>query len=332
MLAGIALVASAWTASEATETTTATAPRTTAIAWADCVYGLESHPAPPLAAYALTSDGVVMRSFNDGRTESAVIGPKRFRAIAEGIDRSTLFDPPPTPAPGPRSGLHEIGRTVSDTRRTRFAVRRDGEWDDWSVYRRYTKPEEAAVDAAYAAAYDAKLVWRPATPRANAFAVCDWGAPRDRMTIPASPTISKWGVAEIVAADCGHGTEGPGAPPVFAYKLMRTGNVARTTADGDGSRTARMTQNASIGFKTFGDLGARLEKSGFFQEQEPGAHVVRTDTRGERISALRDDRRTTSSSERYSDFMSEILAKVSDPTLPWAAGPLDSNAFWICTL
>ena len=72
---------------------------------------------------ALTSDGIVMRTralsagFDDVRAESAVIGAKRFRAIAEGIDRSTLFDPPPKPSPGPGgfvagptmvSGLSEI--------------------------------------------------------------------------------------------------------------------------------------------------------------------------------------------------------------------------------
>ena len=329
MLAVLSFVTSALAASAATETTTATAPRTTAIAWADCNYGLETLPTPPLAAYALTTDGIVMRSFDNGRTESAVIGPKRFRAIAEGIDRSTLFDPPPKPSPGP-DGLIVIGRTISDTRNTRFAVRRDGEWTDWIFYRDYTKAEEAAVGAAYDAAFDRKLVWHPAAPRANPFAVCDWGAPRDAMTIPASPTTSKWGVAEIIAADCHHGTESPSAPPVYAYRLMRSGNVARTTADGDGSRTARITQNADIGFKTFADFGARLEKSGFFQDQDT-KNVAVTDARGERLSALRDDRRTTSSSERYSDIMSAIMAKVSDPNLSWNRGPLDTNIFSTCT-
>ena len=102
MLVGIAFVTSTSTASTATETTTSTAPRTTAIAWADCVYGLESLPAPPLAAYSLTQDGIVRRSFDNGRAESAVIGPKRFRAIAEGIDR-TIFGPPPEPTPTPKA-------------------------------------------------------------------------------------------------------------------------------------------------------------------------------------------------------------------------------------
>jgi hypothetical protein len=177
MLAGIAFATSALTANEATATTTATGPRTTAIAWADCVYGFESLPTPPLAAYLLTSDGVVMRSFDNGRSESAVIGPKRFRAIADGIDQSTLFDLPPTPSPLPSTiGLVVDAYTIStDTRRALFSVRRDGEWTDWSVHRDYTKPEEAAVEAAYAAAFDANLVWHPAAPRANAFAVCDLG-------------------------------------------------------------------------------------------------------------------------------------------------------------
>jgi len=40
MLAGLAFVTSALTASEATATTTATAPRTTAIAWAQCNFRL----------------------------------------------------------------------------------------------------------------------------------------------------------------------------------------------------------------------------------------------------------------------------------------------------
>ena len=111
---------------------------------------------------------------------------------------------------------------------------------------------------------------------------------------------------------------------------MRSGNVARTTADGDGSRTARVTENADIGSKTFAAFGARLDKSGFFQDQftKNGAG---TDARGERLSALRDNSRTTSSSERYSDLVSAIMAKVSDPNLSWNRGPLDTNAFWICT-
>ncbi len=338
MFVGIAFVVSTLTASVAATVTTASGPRTTAIAWADCNYGLESLPTPPLAAYLLTPDGVVMRSFDNGRVESAVIGPKRFRAIAEGIDRSTLFDPPP-PIPSPRpgsTGHFVMGHTIpSDTRRTRFAVRRDGEWEDWSVYRDYTEPEGAAVGAAYAAAYDEKLAWRPAAPRANAFAVCDWGAPREAMVIPASPTTSKWGVAEIVVVDCHHGTAGAAASPVYAYRLMRSGNVARTTADGD-TRIARRTENADIGFKTMANFGARLEKSGFSQEQAGSGNVIRTERHGELLSALRDDVRTTSSSEppsrgNYSDITSAILAKVSDPSLAWSPGPRDDHVFSMCT-
>jgi hypothetical protein len=174
----------------------AIAPRTTAIAWADCIYGLERLPTPPLTAYALTLDGIVIRtrsaSTSEGeRVESAVIGPKRFRAIVEGIDRSTLFDPPPAPTPGPVvGGLQIVGSTTpTDTRRARFAVRRDGEWTDWSAYKHYTQSEWAAVRAAYAAADDPTLVWHPAAPRANAFAVCQYDARRDSMTIPApAPT------------------------------------------------------------------------------------------------------------------------------------------------
>ncbi len=196
MLAGIAFVTTALAASEATATTTAVAPRTTVIAWADCNYGLETRPMPPLTAYVMISDGTVIRtrstssSFDDVRAESAVIGPQRFRAVAEGIDRSTLFDPPPTPSPGSH-GFVPGGTTWTDTRNTRFAVRRDGVWTDWIFYREYTKAEEAAVRAAYAAAYDAKLVWHPAAPRANAFAVCQYDAPRDAMTIPAPASTTR---------------------------------------------------------------------------------------------------------------------------------------------
>jgi hypothetical protein len=191
MLAGIAFVTSGLTASAAAET----GPRTTAIAWADCVYGLESPPIPPLVAYALTSDGIVMRSFADGRAESAVIGPEHFRAVAAGIDR-TLFGPPPEPTPRPTplpgTNLVPIGHTTpSDTRRGMFAVRRDSEWHVWSVYREYTNAEHAAVRAAYAAAYDPKLVWHPAAPRVDAFAVCRYDAPRDAMTLPAPAPLPK---------------------------------------------------------------------------------------------------------------------------------------------
>jgi hypothetical protein len=179
----------------ATAAATAGAPRTTAIAWADCVYGLESLPTPPLAAYAFTADGVVVRSFDDGRTESAVIGPKRFRDIAAGIER-TFFGPPPEPAPQPTplpgTNLVPIGgTTMTDTRRGRFAVRHDGEWTDWSVYQDFTPLQHGAVRAAYAAAYDPKLVWHSAAPRANAFAVCHRDTPLDAMTMPASPAPSK---------------------------------------------------------------------------------------------------------------------------------------------
>ncbi|GEM_PF-7121035 len=199
MLAGIALVTSALTASAATATP---APRTTAIAWAECNYGLEQPPVPPSRAYALTSDGIVIRTnswstspSDDPHAESAVIGPKRFRAIAEELERSGLFDPPaprPRPSPDPATGLGPIGRvTPSDTRRPRFAVRRDGQWTDWSVYREYTTSEHAAVGAVYDVARDASLVWHPAAPRADAFAVCRYDAPRDAMTIPApAPTPS----------------------------------------------------------------------------------------------------------------------------------------------
>ena len=199
MLAGIAFVTSALPPSEATATSQELAPRTTAIAWAECNYGLESLPTPPLVALVMTSDGIVIgtratsSAFEDARAESAVIGPKRFLAIADGIDHSTLFDPPPTPGPRPSpgpGGLIPIGRAhTTDTRNARFAVRRDGEWTDWGVDREYTKSEKAAIQAAYDAVNDRKIVWRPAAPRANAFAICRYDAPRDAMLIPASPAM-----------------------------------------------------------------------------------------------------------------------------------------------
>jgi hypothetical protein len=203
MLAGIAVVASASTASAATVQNTATAPRTSAIAWADCNYGLETLPTPALTAYLLTSDGIVMHTHavsvdsENMQTESAVIGPKRFRAIAEAIDHA-FFDPQPKADPTPRptpvpGGLQPIGRThTTDTRNARFAMRRGGQWTDWRIGDRdYTKLQHDAVWAAYAAAYDERLLWRPTAPRANAFAVCIPGAPRDLMAIPKSPSTSK---------------------------------------------------------------------------------------------------------------------------------------------
>ena len=342
MVAGIALVTRAMTASEATATTTAMAPRTTAIAWADCAFGHEHPPMNPLSAYTLTSDGIVMRTralsagFDEVRAESAVIGAKRFRAIAEGIDRSTLFDPPPKPSAGP--GGFVAGPTmVSGLRRTLFAVRRDGGWWDWDAYREYTKPQEAAIGPAYAAAFDSKLVWRPATPRANAFAVCQYDAPRDAMTTSRSASTSMWGVSEIVVADCRNGPGDPRVPSVYVYRLMRSGNVARTSADVGDSWIARLTQNATIGPKAFADFTARLEQAGFFREHDTGVNHIITDAPSERISALRDDRRTAWRSDRYSsrrnysDIISAILAKVSDPSLLWTASLRDDKVSSICT-
>jgi hypothetical protein len=118
---------------------------------------------------------------------------------------------------------------------------------------------------------------------------------------------------------------------------MRSGNVARTAADDDGSRIARRTENADIGSKTMAAFGARLEASGFFQEVDVSTKTGGTATRGELLSALRDDRRTTSSSDRsssrrtYSDITSAILAKVSDPGLVWGAAPRDDDVFSMCT-
>lgn len=203
MLAVIAVVTSALTATATTATITAVAARTTALAWADCNYGLESLPTPALTAYLLTSDGIVLRTHagsvdsENVQAESAVIGPKRFRDIAEQIDHAffdPLPEPDPTPAPTPMpGGLQPIGRMhTTDTRNARFAVRHGGAWTDWRIPDRdYTKLQDQAVWAAYAAAYDEKLVWHPAAPRANAFAVCIPGAPRDLMTTPKSASTSK---------------------------------------------------------------------------------------------------------------------------------------------
>src|ERR1700688_2969458 len=82
-------------------------------------------------------------------------------------------------------------------------------------------------------------VCRKTAIRARARPDASVGRTRDAMTIPASPSTSKWGVSEIVVADCHHGPEGPGAPPLRAYRLMQTGNVARTTVDGGDSLFAR---------------------------------------------------------------------------------------------
>jgi hypothetical protein len=341
MLAGIAFVTSALTVGEAAATTTAIGTRTTAIAWADCAFGHESPPMNPLTAYTLTSDGIVMRTralsagFEEVRAESAVIGAKRFRAIAEGIDRSTLFDPPPKPSPGP--GGFVAGPTmVSGLRRTLFAVRRDDGWWDWDAYREYTKPQEAAIGRAYAAAFDPKLVWRPAAPRANAFAVCQYDAPRDAMTLPRSASTSMWGVSEIVVADCHSGPADPRVPSVYVYRLVPSGNVARTSADDGDSWIARLTHNASIGSKTYADFAARLEKAGFFHQQDTSDNGGVPGTGGARISALRDRRvmwsaDRSSSGRNYSDIISAILATVSDPGLLWTASLRDDKVFSICT-
>jgi hypothetical protein len=137
------------------------------------------------------------------------------------------------------------------------------------------------------------------------------------MTIPASGSTSKWGVSEIVVADCHHGPEGPGAPPLRAYRLMQTGNVARTTVDDGDSRFARRTENADIGSKTFADFAARLEKGAFSQKQDTRDDAAATDGGGER--------------QKHSEIMSAILAAASDPRLSWKPAPRDNNVFSICT-
>jgi hypothetical protein len=53
------------------------------------------------------------------------------------------------------------------------------------------------------------------------------------------------------------------------------------------------TENADIGLETFKAFGGRLEKAGFFEGQEPATDAVATVPPGTRISAFRDDRRTT---------------------------------------
>src|SRR5665213_3375385 len=184
MLAGIALVTSALTASAATATP---APRTTAIAWAECNYGLEQPPVPPSRAYALTSDGIVIRTnswstspSDDPHAESAVIGPKRFRAIAEELERSGLFDPPaprPRPSPDPATGLGPIGRvTPSDTRRPRFAVRRGGVPHEARVARNIVHGSYGGVFGGRVLAIDAPVGPLAVAPRADAFAVCRYDA------------------------------------------------------------------------------------------------------------------------------------------------------------
>lgn len=346
LLCPAALAAGTLTAAGAATTavtTTATVPRITAIAWADCVYGLESLPTPPLTSYVLTPDGVILRtrassvSLAAVRAESATIGPERFRAIADGLDHSTIFDPPPPPSPLPGAGgLIRIGSiTPTDTRRARFAVRRDGVWDDWSVYREFSQADRTAVGAAYAAVYDDKLTWRPAVPRANAFALCDWKEPRDALTVPASTPGRQQGVSAIAVADCHTGREPGDAAPLRAYRLMPNGAVARTTAAGGDSRTPHLTEQAGINAQTFAEFSARLERAGFFRDQKyPDINVAAA--RGTRLAAVRGNVRMTWDSEHYSaganyaDVLAAIVAAVSDPRLAWTPAPLDTTAFAIC--
>jgi hypothetical protein len=322
---------------------TAAAPRITAIAWADCVYGLESGPAPPLTSYVLTPDGVVVRTraswvwLADVRAESATIGPQRFRAIAERLDRSTIFDPPRPASPLPGShGMIRIGSTIpSDTRRGRFAVRRDGTWHDWSVYREFSPADEAAVGAAYAAAYDEKLTWHPAVPRANAFAMCDLDEPRDAITVPASAPALQQGVSAIVVAECRLRRAPADATPLRAYRLLPDGTVARTTAADDNARTPRVTEQAAIGAQTFADFGTRLERAGFFRDHRyPDINAVTA--RGTRLAAVRGNLRMMWQSDHYSadadyaDVLAVIVTAVSDSGLAWRPAPLETTAFAIC--
>jgi hypothetical protein len=84
-------------------------------------------------------------------------------------------------------------------------------------------------------------------------------------------------------------------------------------------------------------FGARLETSGFFQEVDSNTTAAGMETRGKLLSALRDDRRTTWSSEQsssrrnYSDITSAILARVNDPGLVWSPAPRDDGVFAMCT-
>jgi hypothetical protein len=117
---------------------------------------------------------------------------------------------------------------------------------------------------------------------------------------------------------------------------MRSGNVARTTADA-ATHVPLRTENADIGLETVKAFGASLERAGFFEALEPSADTVPAAAPGVRMSALRDDHRTTwtsggaSSRRNYTAVMNAMLAKVTDPGLSWQTGPLDTNAFWICT-
>jgi hypothetical protein len=329
--AGFAFVVSALPASAAT-------PRTTAIVWADCRYGLERAPIAPLSAYAVTQDGRVTRTrsafsssaYEPLSTESAVIGPERFRRIADRIDGSTLFEPPVKPTPD-ANGLVEIGRTITDTRGTHLAFLRDNAWDTWSLYRLEQRDFEA-VRGLFDAVFNPKLAWHEAPRRSNPFGICQGEAPIQAMTVPAQIVP---GVSEITVAQC-HAVESADAPRARAYHLTPSGAVARTTTTKQSQMFLELTEVADVGSATYAAVAERLTKAGFFAKHASNVNADGGDTRGEFLSAKRDGRRTTwnsarsSSSWNYSDVLYAVTAAVSDPALSWKTVKTDQDAFVIC--
>jgi hypothetical protein len=159
----------------------AAAVSTAGIIYAECVYGLESSPVPPLTAYVLRPDGTITRTLAssqdapDAKTESAHLGTARFNEIALQFDQD-FYPDPPSPTPDAHGLVRIGGGTITDTRRPHLAARRGDVWKTRQVYELYTVPRYGALLALVSrTANDPALHWEPAPLQKNAFAVCKNG-------------------------------------------------------------------------------------------------------------------------------------------------------------
>jgi len=147
----------------------------------------------------------------------------------------------------------------------------------------------------------------------------------------AAPTIT-----EIVALECHAGYERSPMPPLRAYAFTANGIIKRTSADPNTGRVSR-SEVANVGAAVYARLADTIELAGFFARHHTLVEMD-TDTRGDRLSAMRDGKRTIWDSERhpsekqYETVLFAAISAASNPSLSWHRTTTNNDAFAICNI
>jgi hypothetical protein len=150
-------------------------------------------------------------------------------------------------------------------------------------------------------------------------------------------------ITEIGLAECHMGLEaaGPdGFSPLLAFVLTADGRALRAMAPAgsDPTHDSAVFATADIGTAAYRAIAHKIENSSFFELSHGDRAQVVSDTRGTRVSAVRESRRMTWASDAYPtdrramimEVLGAIYDRSRDSRLTWVPATTTADPFTLC--